>query len=236
MNRAKNYLETLLFLALTLSLYFLYLITIPIFREPHGLLAMSELSDLTQSGFVLGLIFASSVVCVLSGTLLMNWVPILSPGMMAHFWSATYFYIWIDSVFSLSLQSKSYTFSLVMTLGIVFIHLYFFTLGTFQSSLLIEKIGDDPNFKMVQYWIWGWMGFYLGLSGFLAIHSLEWEGFRILLAIGAMILCFIYYLMLLFLKKHEGKDLAKFSSSGRIIFTAWILGLALVGLGGRWFL
>ncbi len=58
---AKDGLEVLLFFLFTSLLYLLFIITVPMVREPHGLLAMSELADLSRSGLVLGLLFGSAV-------------------------------------------------------------------------------------------------------------------------------------------------------------------------------
>src|ERR1700690_2317939 len=102
---AKDGLEILLFFLSTCLLYILFIITVPILRDSHGLLAMSELSDLSRSGLVLSLLFGSAVICVFLRILVMKWVPVFSPGVMANLWATTFFYIWIDSLFSLSLQS-----------------------------------------------------------------------------------------------------------------------------------
>ena len=231
---AKDYLETLLFLILTLSLYFLYLITVPIFREPHGLLVMSELSDSTQSGFVLGLLFGSALVCVLLGVLTLNWISVLSPGVMANLWATTYLFVWIDTVLSLSIRSKSYKFLNSLALGLIFIYLFFFVLNYLDFNNLKDRTLVPWKIKIVHYWIWGWMGFYLGLSGFFAFYSFEDGGLRMPLAVGAMIVCFINYLLILYLKKLDGKDLTRFSSSGRVFFTVWVLGLFMLWFGPKW--
>ncbi len=233
-HNAKDYLEALLFFVLTLALYFLYLITVPIFREPHGLLAMSELSDLTQSGFVLGLLFGSALVCVLLGVLILNWVSILTPGIMANLWATTYLFIWIDTLFSLSVRSKSFKFLASLAAGLLFIYLFFFVLNYLEIDRGKEGAKAPWKRRILHYWIWGWMGFYLGLSGFFALNSFDDGGFRLPLAIGAMMICFVNYLLILFLKKSEGMELSRLSNSGRIFFTVWTLGLILVWLGQRW--
>lgn len=230
----KDYLEVVFFFVLTLSLYLLYLMTVPLFREPHGLLVMSELSDLTQSGFVLGFLFGSALVCVLLGVLILNWVSILSPGILANLWATTYFFVWIDTIFSLSIRSQSYKFFLSLAIGLAFIYLFFFVL----NYLDVNRIKNRPEVpwkkKILYYWIWGWMGFYLGLSGFYGFNSFDNEGLKLPLAAGAMLICFLNYLLIMFFKKSEGKDLAKFSSSGRIFFTVWVLGLTALWLSQRW--
>ncbi len=207
---AKDSLEVLLFFLLTGLLYFLFIVTIPLLRDSHGLLAMSELSDLSRSGLVLSLLFGSNL------------------------WATTYFFIWIDSVFSLSLQSKSFKFLISLALGLFFIYLFFFLL----NYLVIQNEKADPKsewkIKIVHYWLWGWMGFYFGLSCFFAFHSLDYLGFRLPLAVGAMIVCFLYYLLSLFLKKSEGKDVESYSRIGRAFFLLWTLGLILIWLGPKW--
>ena len=231
---AKDSLEVLLFFLLTGLLYFLFIVTIPLLRDSHGLLAMSELSDLSRSGLVLSLLFGSAVACVTSGVMLMYWVPFFTPGVMSNLWATTYFFIWIDSVFSLSLQSKSFKFLISLALGLFFIYLFFFLL----NYLVIQNEKADPKsewkIKIVHYWLWGWMGFYFGLSCFFAFHSLDYLGFRLPLAVGAMIVCFLYYLLSLFLKKSEGKDVESYSRIGRAFFLLWTLGLILIWLGPKW--
>src|SRR5260370_42499932 len=118
----KNGLEVLLFVLLTCFLYFLFIITVPILRDSHGLLAMSYLSDLSRCGLVFSLLFGSAGACVLLGILVINWVSFFSPGVMANLWATTYFFIWIDSLFSLSVQSKSFKYLTSLGVGIFFIY------------------------------------------------------------------------------------------------------------------
>jgi len=231
---AKDYLETAFFLLLTLSLYFLYLITIPIFSEPHGLLAMSELSDITHSGIVLDLVFGSAILCVGLGVFMLNWLSFLTPGMMANLWATTYLFLWVDTIFSLSQQSKTYTFLLSLILGVCFIYLFFFVINYLDFTRAKDKTSAVWKIKIVHYWIWGWMGFYLGISGFFAFNSFGNEGLRMPLALGAVVLCFLYYLLILFLKKSEDKDLNQFSKFGRIFFSFWVLALTLLWFGQKW--
>ena len=123
----------------------------------------------------------------------MDWVS-FTPGMMSNLWATTYFFIWIDSVFSLSLQSKSYKFLYSLALGIMFIYLFFFSVNFFGVQSEKVESGSWWKIKIVHYWLWGWMGFYFGLSFFFALHTLDYPGFRLPLAAGAMIVCFLYYL------------------------------------------
>ena len=231
---AKDSLEALLFFSLTCLLYFLFMITVPVLRDSHGLLAMSELSDLSRSGLVFGLLFSSATACVFLGVLLMNWVSFFTTGMMSNLWATTYFFIWIDSVFSLSLQSKSYKFLYSLALGIMFIYLFFFTVNFLGVQDEKAESGSWWKIKIVHYWLWGWIGFYFGLSCFFALHTLDYPGFRLFLAAGAMVVCFLYYLLSLFLKKSEGKEIENYSKAGRVFFLLWIAGLILVWLDPQW--
>src|SRR5260221_1893553 len=100
---AKDGLEVLLFFLFTSLLYLLFIITVPMVREPHGLLAMSELADLSRSGLVLGLLFGSAGIFVFLGIFVMNWVSFFSPGVVGDLLAMTYFFFLVASIFFLSI-------------------------------------------------------------------------------------------------------------------------------------
>lgn len=231
---AKDFLEITVFLLLTTFLYLLFTLTLPLFREPHGLLVSSDFLDFSRLKFFFVFLFGSSGVCVLLGVLLMDLAPIFSAGVMANLWASTYLFIWMDSVLFLFIQTKSPVVPFGFGIGLLFIYLFFFLLATFVIP------GDDvPRIlpwknKLVSVWLWGWMGFYLGLSGFLVFYSFFHEGSRLPLAAASVFLCFLNYLLFLFIKKSEGKNTDLLSRLGRVVFTAWVFGLILVWLGRQW--
>jgi len=227
------YLKLFLFFILTVSLYLLFIITTPIFRDPHGLIVTNELSDFSQSGFVEELLFASAAVCALMGALLMDLSPFLTSGMMANLLATTFLLIWVDSVFALSVRSQSYKFLITLGTASAFIYLFFFTLHYlgFQSQRTDFK--PDWKNKVIYQWLWAWMGFYFGLSSLLALGSLDYPGSRWFLAMGALIVCFLNYLLCLFVKKMQGESFQNFSEIGRIVFAVWLMGLILVWLKGK---
>jgi hypothetical protein len=226
----KDILEIFLFTLLTLFLYFLFILTIPMFRDSHGLIALNELSSVSRAGIIKSLIFLSAVVCVFSGVILMDWVKSLTPSVMAHVWSLTYFYVWADSILWFSVQDPSLSFFKTFVVGLAFI--YFFFLVLTYLGFPVVREGEEKNLKkieIVHYWIWLWISFYFALSFLLVYHSFFYFTDRLLLAAGAMILCFVYYLLGHHLRKSEGKDMKWYSFFGRLVF---ILGF--LGLGAAW--
>jgi hypothetical protein len=231
----KNILELALFTLLTLFLYFLFILTIPMFRDPHGLIVLNELTTVSRAGIVKGLIFISAVVCVLSGVILMEWARSLTPGVMAHVWSLTYFYVWADSILVFSIQDPSLWFFKAFVAGLAFIYLFFLVLTYLGFPEARE--GEEKNLKEIEavhYWVWLWMSFYFGLAILLVYHSFFYFTDRILLAAGAMILCFVYYLLGLHLRKTEGRDARWYSFFGRLVFILGFLGLAAAWVIKRW--
>lgn len=239
MRILKDLSEVLLFLLLTFFLYFLFILNIPIFRDPHGQLVMNDLSDLTRSGLIQELLFGSAVACVLLGTLMMSFVPLLTTGMTAHLWAVTYLFIWADSLTTLSLQTKSIHFMGALGIGLGFIYLFFSTLGYFGFPDQVSSVPPPPpghwKMQMVEYWLWGWMCFYFGISGFLVFNSVYYFGFHIPLALGALLVCFLNYLLYLFLQKTQGKAIDRISEYGRIIFGGWLFGLIAIWISHRWY-
>jgi hypothetical protein len=231
----KDGAEVILFFLLTFALYLLFMVTVPILRETHGLLVMADLPEYTRDGLVSGLLFGSAGVCVLLGVLLLNWVPLFSTGVLANLFATTFIFMWIDAIFTLSMLNKSWRYMVSLGLGSVFIYLFFFVLDFLR--LPKEENPGPPVWKaqIVSYWLWGWMGFYLGLSFFLAFHPAMDAGSRFPLAMAAMVICFLNYLLSLFLKKSQGKEVERFSRWGRLFFTLWSLGLLVLWIGFQWF-
>jgi hypothetical protein len=231
---AKDFLLIALFFILTISLYSLYTITLPLFSEPHGLLVVSQLSDFPRISLFFGFLFGSACVCVLLGVIIMNWVTVFPPGVMANLWASTYLFLWMDSVFTLSVQMKSLMFLFSLAMGLVFIYLFFFLVNYLGVSNKTTELILVWKFKIVTIWLWGWMGFYLGISCFLIYYSFYSQGLRLSLAVASMIICFLNYLLFLFLRKAEGKDVGSISKIGRIVFAVWIFSLFFVWFGQRW--
>jgi hypothetical protein len=231
----KDVFETILLLFLSFLLYFVFFITFPFFREAHGLLVNSELSTLSRSGFVKQLMFGSAAACALMGALMISWAPRLTASTVASLWMVTYFFIWSDTVIALFNQSLSYQFLLAFGLALTFIFLFFLTLHFLGVQPAKPKSNSEWKANAIHYWTWGWMCFYFGLSILLAYHSLFYSSFHWPLALGAMLICFLNYLLVLFLRKSEGQSIDQFSRIGRVFFTSWLIGLVFVWSGQKWF-
>lgn len=233
-DKLKNLLETFAFVTLTLLLYFCFILTVPIFRDPHGLLVMNDLSTFTRSGSIKILLFFSACVCGLLGAFLLSWAPQLTTRVIANLWVTTFFFIWADSVLSLVRESKSYGFLTAFVCGLLFMALFFMALGHLGSKE--ASSGQIPAWKIqaVHYWLWGWMGFYFSLSGFLVFNSFNYSGFHLPLAIGALLVCFLNYLLSLFLQKTSGRDVGAYSNAGRWIFSVWFISLTVAWMFHAW--
>jgi hypothetical protein len=232
--KIKTVLEVSFFSLLSLVLYLLMILILPFFRESHGLLIETELADISRNSFIKILMFGSAAVCALLGAFMLAWIPSLTAGLMANLWSVTYFFIWVDGVFALSLENQSIRYICSLALGVIFIYFFFFILHYLQGDEAKEGVPEPWKSKLVSHWIWGWMGFYFGLSGLMIYDSVEWSSSRLALAFGAMVLSFLNYLLCLFLKKAEGQEIIEFSRMGRWVFTVWFFGLALLWLIFRW--
>jgi hypothetical protein len=231
----KNALELTLFILLTFFLYFIFILTIPMFRDPHGLIALNELANVSRAGIVMGLIFLSAVVCVLSGVILMEWAKSLTPGVLAHVFSLTYFYIWADTILVFSIQDPNLSFFKAFAVGLAFIYLFFLLLTYLGFPGTVEGEEKNPRkIEAVNYWVWLWMSFYFGLAILLVYHSFFYFTDRLVLAAGAMILCFVYYLLAMQLRKTEGKDVKWYFFFGRLVFILGFLGLAAAWIIKRW--
>ena len=234
MPKIKTAFEVSAFCLLTLLLYLLFILTLPFFREGHGLLVETGLSDITRGGFLKVIMFVSAGVCALLGAILLEWAPGFTAGLMANLWSVTYFFLWMDGVFALSTESRSLHYLYSLAFGVVFIYFFFFTLHCLEGPG--EKIPAPAGWrsKLVSNWIWGWMGFYFGLSCLMIFDSFEWAASRFALAFGALVLSFLNYLLCLWHKRALGEETAGFSKTGRWFFTLWLIGLAFLGLAQHW--
>jgi hypothetical protein len=84
--KIKDFFEVFLFFVLTLSLYTLFIFTIPIARESHGWIALNGFDNPLWSNGIDALIFGSALVCALLGALMMSWIPVLSSEITRHLW------------------------------------------------------------------------------------------------------------------------------------------------------
>lgn len=218
-----------LYLVLSFSLYFLFIINIPLFEENHGLLALNEWADLSMSVWVKGLIAFSALLVSVMGTLMARWIPSLPPGVIGNLWTLTFFFLWVDTATALNQEAHSLSYLAVLALGVLWVRLYFHFLEVFDLGG-DEKTGEK---KTMQVWVsqgvWGWMGFYFGLSSLLLYQSIRFMGQRIPLALGAYFLCFLNYLLVLHLRKISGWKIEGFSKAARWFFSVWMM-LLLFGL------
>ena len=199
-----------LFLVLSSALYFLFIINIPLFYENHGLLALNEWADLSMAVWVKGLILFSALLVTTLGTLMVEWIPNISPGVIGNLWALSYFFLWVDTATALYQESHSLSFLAVLGLGFVWVRLYFHGLEIFGFGL-----NENPKDKRsAPSWIiqsvWGWMGFYFGLSCLLLFQSFRFMGQRAPLAFGAYFLCFLNYLLVLQVRKLSGDPIDRF--------------------------
>jgi hypothetical protein len=232
--KIKDFFQVFLFFALTLSVYALFIFTIPIAQESHGWITLNGFDSPLWSGRIDALIFGSALICALLGALMMTWVSALSPEIVRNLWMLTYFFIWIDTVFALSMEYQTIGFLLRLILGLAFIFLFFYFLQFLGFRPKSEVIASTWKTQLVQYWTWGWMSFYFSISTLLVYNSFKYSNFRLPLAFGALSICFLYYVFSLFLQKAEGKNLDVYSKIGRIIFTIWLFALIACGLGQKW--
>jgi len=237
MQKAIQVAETFLFAFLTVLLFLLFVLNLPLFREPHGFLIANELSDFSSTELIGGILFGSVAVCAVLGVVMVKWLPVFTAGMASNLWATTFFLLWVDSMFSLSIQFQSFRFLVFLALGLLFLYLFFFTmhyLDLKKETAPKAKEASVFNDKLVQCWLGGWMFFYLVVSIRLLFNSLGYLEFQIPLALGFCALCFLYYLLFLFLRKSRGEEIQPLSRVGRIVFASWILGVVIVGVVHKW--
>jgi hypothetical protein len=230
----KDLFESLLLFVLTFLLYGLFIVTFPVFRDPHGWIVMNDLPDLSKSILVERLLFGSACGCAFLGALLTAWAPSVRPAMMSNLWAATYFFLWFDSVSSLSAQFQTPKYLTALGLGLFFIYLFFISLGYLVPA---EEAPLQPRVwksDVVRYWTWGWIVFYIALSGILAYRSFSDASFQWPLVLGTMVVCFLYYRLYLFLERSEGKKIERISRAGRLLFIAWFISLLFAWMSSGW--
>ena len=211
------------FLLLSFSLYCLFIINLPLFEETHGLLAINEWSDLAQSGSVKGLITASAILVTAIGTLMLDSIPDLPPGIIGNLWALTYFFLWVDTATALTRESHSISFLLVLVMGVFWIRGYFHILEIMGFGEHAAENPLQPTSGWVNQGIWGWMGFYFGLSFLLLFQTLRFMSQRIPLAFGAYFLCFLNYLLILHIRNLSGLNSDKLSKNARWFFFIWFI-------------
>ncbi len=237
MKKINELIELLLFFTFTLVLGFLFLINLPIFEEPHGLLIMNELSDFSSNQLAAASLFGSIIVCIGLGALMMKWLPLFTPGMTANLWATTYFLMWVDSMFALSVQAQSFHYLVLLGLGLLFLYLFFFTLYYLDLPKDTNQAPEEPSFKykLIHYWLGSWMGIYFIVSIRLLFNSFGYPELQWPLAMGFCALCFLNYLLFLFLRKSRGKGVDGLSRVGRIFFSLWFLTLLCTGISQHYF-
>ncbi len=236
MRKFNDILETTLFFTLTALLGCLFLLNLPLSQEPHGFLVMNELSDFSTTQLSAAALFGSALLCALLGVLILKWAPALTMGMTANLWATTLFLLWVDSMFTLSIQFRSLHYLDLLGLGLLFLYLFFFTLHYlgYPGLSALEPGEPSPQWKIVLYWFAGWIGFYFLVSARLLFNSYGYPEFQGPLAMGFCALGFLNYLAFLQLKKHQGADIKPYSRTGGIIFSLWFLALLAAEISQKW--
>lgn len=236
MQKIIDGLETSFFILLTVFLCSLFLLNLPLFQEPHGFLVMNELSDFSSNQLSTIALFGSALLCVLLGCLTLKWAPALTVGMASNLWATTFFLLWVDSMFTLCIQSHSLHYLVLLGLGLLFLYLFFFTVYYLGLSAKpeVESGGAAHRERAVSYWLVFWMGFYFLVSIRLLFNSYGFPQFQGPLAMGFCALGFLNYLVFLFLQKHQGADLRLYSRIGRIVFSLWFLTVLAAEIGQKW--
>ncbi len=213
-----SFLELFLFVLATFALLLLQLLALPLFREAHGLVVTNDLSEFSRGFLVKVLLFSSAGLCVLLGSLVNRWVPVLTPGMMANLWGTLFLFTWMDAVFALSVEVQSLLFVAALGIGVIFIYLFFFIIHYLVPP---SPAAAEPWKTMfLTLWIWGWMGFYLGLSG--------------LMAFGSLVPCFLFYALGQFMKNTKKESVL--SKPAGWAFALWTAGLTGLWILERWFI
>lgn len=234
LQKVKWYFEVFLLFFLTAILVFLFFISAPISKDPHGFLMMNQLSDFSNNSLIKWGLFGSAAVCVALGMLLMSWITVLTAGIISNLFSTTYFLLWVDSVFALSIQFQTFDFLICFGAGLFFIYLFFFTMGYIDPRDKKTTEEKDHKEKLIHFWLIGWICFHFLISMILVFKSFKYFEPQIPLAVGFLGVCFLNYLLLLFLKKQQGNDIGIFSSVGRVIFSCWFLVIILMEIGQVW--
>jgi hypothetical protein len=237
MQKINSILEITFFFILTFLLFFLFFINLPLFQEPHGLLIMNQLSDFSTNEITTTTFLSSIIVCTSLGILTLKWSPAFTPGMASNLWAATFFLMWVDSMFALSIQSESFRYLKLLGLGLVFIYLFFFVLHYLSLSKDLKQEPNEKSFKykLINYWLGTWMILYLIISIRLLFGSFGQSELQWPLAIGFCALCFLNYLLLSFLRRTTAKKDTGLFRIGKYLFGLWVLLLLLAGIDQLWF-
>ncbi len=231
---AKEYFEVFVFFCATTSLVFLFLILTPISKDPHGFLMTNEISDFSNTSLIKWALFGSAALCAVLGTLLMSWITVLTAGIVSNLLSMTYFLLWADSIFGLSIQFQTFDFLKCFGTGLLFICLFLFTIGYVDSNYKkMSKVAGWKE-KAIHYWFIGWICFYFWISVVLVFKTVKDFEPHFLLVFCFLGGCFLNYLFFLFLKKESGNKIGIFSRMGRVIFGCWILIIVLLEIGQVW--
>jgi hypothetical protein len=226
-QRIADFFEVFLFFLLTLWVYALFILTIPIAEDPHGWIALNGFDKPLWLGWVHWFIFGSALVCALLGVMLLKWIPVLTPGMVRNLLIVTYFFIWIDTVFALSTEYQTINFLLGFLMGLLFLFLFFYLISTLGYTSKAETYVPDWKNQMVHYWNWGWMSFYFSLSFLLVYNAYKYSDQRWVLSFGALVVCFVNYIFNLFNRQSEGKDIQRLSKIARFVFSGWFFFLVI---------
>jgi len=170
----------------------------------------------------------------LLGTIMMIWASVLTAGVMANLWATTYFFVWLDTVFALSAESQSFEFLVALSVGLIFIYLFFFVIHHLGFDSNPESLIPGTKTKILLYLIFGWMSFYFGLSCLLVFDSFYYGDLRCPLAVGAMCVCFLNYILSMFIQKSVGTNVDRFSKIGRMGFMIWSVALAISWAAQKW--
>ncbi len=222
-QKIADFFEVFLFFLLTLWVYALFILTVPIAEDPHGWIALNGFDKPLWLGWVHWFIFGSALVCALLGVLMMKWMPVLTPDMVRNLWIVTYFLIWIDTVFALSMEYQTINFLLGFLMGLLFLFLFFYLIGALGYIPRTETYVPDWKSQLVHYWNWGWMSFYFSLSFLLLYNGYKYSDRRWILSFGALAGCFVNYVLNLFNRQSEGKDIRRLSKIARFVFSSWFL-------------
>jgi hypothetical protein len=118
---------------------------------------------------------------------------------------------------------------------LLFIYFFFFTMS--HVDLWNENKTDEIIWKekLVRYWLGGWACFHFLISMSLVLKSLRYSEAQVPLAIGFFGLCFLNYLLLLFLKRKTESKNESILRMGRFFFGFWFAVLVLIGIFQAWF-
>jgi len=233
-QKLTDFVEVFLFFLLSLVIYALFILTIPIGEDSHGWIALNGFDKPLGLTWVHWLLFGSAVVCCLLGIILMRWIPALTPEVARNLWVVTYFFIWVDTVLALTLEYQTLNLLIGFVLGLIFLFLFFHLIRVLGPVSTVESYTPDWKSQLVNYWNWGWMSFYFSLSFLLVYNSFKYSDSRMPFSFGALVVCFLNYIFSLFLQRAEGKAWEGYSGRGRVFFGIWALVLILCALVGKW--